>query len=894
MAMPLLTTKLYIPPVRPDLVPRPRLIERLNQGMTYKLTLISAPAGFGKTTLLSEWIPQSERPVCWVSLDPGDNDSTRFWCYFIAALQMRQRQLGENALSLLQSPQQPPIGFFLNTLLNEIAAFPDRFALVLDDYHAIETLALHDAIAHLVDHMPPQMHLVIATRADPSLPLAHWRARGQLTELRAGDLRFTPDEAALFLRQMMGLPLTAEQVAALDTRTEGWIAGLQLAALSMRGRQDISGFIAAFTGSHRYVLDYLMEEVFEQQSADVQDFLLKTSILDQLNSPLCDVVTGQAGSQATLERLERANLFIISLDDERCWYRYHRLFADLLHHRLRQAQRDLLPELHRRASEWYEREGLAVEAFQHTLAAGDLEQAVRLVEENARDMVRRGELATLLKWLKALPDEVARSRPRLCMAYAWALLFTGQAGAAEPRLQDAERALAQRVASPLAASDEHKIAPLLGEVALLRLLFARYQEDLPKTIELSQLGLEQIDEDDFFARGLVYLSLGVALRLSGDVTGAVQACTEAVRLCRAAGNIMAAMISAYNLSRLYGLQGQLHRAAETCRQVLQSAEGWTGPGLGMVYLGTADVLYEWNELAAAEQHVREALALGEPGGYLGLLINGYTLLARIRQACGDVQGAHQAIHKLEQAVQQRDLLQTSVQEIAAYRAWFSLMEGNLRASACWAQTIEPDPDDRLDTLREFQWITLVRVLLAQGRPDEARPLLERLLHTAEAEGRMGKVIEILALQALMWQACGDTAGALAALKRALALAEPEGYIRTFVDEGAPMARLLYQAASRGIAPKYVSELLASFDASEHGRVGETLPYPCTQPLIEPLTPREVEVLRLIAAGLMNQEIANQLFISVATVKRHITNIYSKLGVSHRTQALTRAQELSLL
>jgi len=882
---PLLLTKLCAPQVRSGHVRRPRLLARLNRGVEGKLTLVSAPAGFGKTTLLGEWLQQLDRPFAWLSLDEGDNDPARFLAYLAAALQTVQTDWGRAVQKLPRSSQPPVTAALLAAAINEITTSALPFALALDDYHRISEQTVHETITFLLDHVPPHMHLVIATRADPPLPLARLRTRGELTEIRADDLRFAAAETAALLNQAMDLELTPEQIAVLESRTEGWVAGLQLAGLSLQGLQhgDVASFIEAFAGSHRYVMDYLVEEVFGRQPPHIQEFLLQTSILHRLCGSLCNALTGHANGQKMLERLEQLNLFTIPLDHHRRWYRYHHLFADLLRDHLRQTQPEKVPELHWRASEWYEREGLAVEAFQHALAAGDLERAVRLVEENARAMVRRGELATLLKWVKALPDEVVRSRPRLCVAYGWALLFTGQASATEPRLQDAERTLAQRVASPLAASDEHEIAPLLGEVALLRLLLARYQEDLSQTIELSQQGLEQIGEDDFFARGLVYLSLGIALRLSGDITGAVQACAEAARLCRAAGNSMATMISTYNLSRLYGLQGQLHRAAETCRQALQSADEWTGPGLGMVYLGTADVLYEWNELAAAEQHVRAALALGEPGGYLGLLINGYTLLARIRQAWGDVQGAHEAIHKLEQAVQQRNLSQTIAEEMAAYRAWFGLMRGNLRAAVCWAKTIEPSPDDRLDTLREFQWITLVRVLLAQDRPEETGPLLEQLLHTAEAEGRMGKAIEILALQALARQMCGDTAGAIAALKRALLLGAPEGYVRSFVDESTPMATLLRRAMSQGIAPHYVSRLLAAFEEPA-----------VIRPLVEPLTPREMEVLRLITAGLRNQEIAGQLFISVATVKRHITNIYGKLGVSHRTQAVARAQELDLV
>jgi LuxR family maltose regulon positive regulatory protein len=891
MATPLLTTKLYIHPVRPELVPRPRLAERLNAGLHRKLTLVSAPAGFGKTTLISEWLQQVDRPFTWISLDDGDNDLSRFLAYLAAALQRINSSWGQTVQELLCSPQPPAPTAMVAALINKITASGSPFVLILDDYQLISAPPVHDALAFLLDNMPPPMRLVILSRADPPLPLARLRARGELTEIRADDLRFTMDEAVVFLNEVMDLDLTRQQIAVLESRTEGWVAGLQLAGLSLQGLQhgDVASFIEAFAGSHRYVMDYLVEEVFSRQPPDVQRFLLQTSILDRLCGSLCDALTGHANGQEMLERLEQLNLFTVPLDHHRRWYRYHHLFADLLRERLRQTQPERGPELHRRASEWYEYKALTAEAFRHALAAEETERAARLAEESAGEMIRRGEMATLLRWLGALPDEVVRSRPRMSIDYAWGLLLTGQVSAVEPRLRDAERILAQWETSQPAASEEPGICELHWNVRIIRLFVARFEGDSLRTIELAQQALEQLDEEHTFGRGLLYFNLGAALREVGDVPSAVEAYSQAAALCQVAENTVAAMIATFYLARLYMVQGRLHHAAGNCQEALRSTEQRAAsdirrsPAWGMVYLAMADVLYEWNELAAAEQHVRAALALGEPGGYLDLLINGYTLLARIRQACGDIQGAHEAIHKLEQAVQQGNLHRTIVEKMAAYRAWFWLMEGNLGAAVCWAKTIEPSPDDRLDTPREFQWITLVRVLLAQGRPDEAGPLLEQLLHTAEAEGRMGKAIEILVLQALARQACGDTAGALATLKRALVLGEPEGYVRSFVDESTPMATLLRRALSQGIAPHYVSRLLAAFEEPA-----------VAQPLVELLTPRELEVLRLIAAGLRNQEIADQLIISVATVKRHITNIYGKLGVSHRTQAVARAQELDLV
>jgi LuxR family maltose regulon positive regulatory protein len=894
MVAPLLTTKLYIPPLRSNLVPRLHLIEQLDEGLHpgHRLTLVSAPAGFGKTTLVSEWLHQGKWPFTWLSLDDGDNDSTRFLAYLVAALQEIDGNWGRVIQTALCAPQLPPPTVLLAALINEIATDGPDFILALDDYHVIINPSIHDMLAFLLDNLPPQMHLVIMSRADPPLPLSRLRAHGELIEIRADALRFTAEEAVVFLNEVMGLNMTSQQIARLEARTEGWVAGLQLAALSLQGLrhgEDIVSFVEAFAGSHRYVMDYLIEEVFNRQPPQIQEFLLQTSILDRLCRPLCDALTGQTNGQEMLERLERANLFLVPLDHHRRWYRYHHLFADLLRDRLQQTRPDAVPALHRQASEWYEGEGLVAEAFHHALAANDIERATCLAEDNARHMVRRGELTTLLRWLSALPEEVVRSRPRLCVNYAWALLMTGRADAVEPCLRDAEKALARRAASPPMADEEREIAALRGEVALTRLFLARIRDDLGRTIERSQQNLEQMNEENPFVRGLLHLNLGIAFRRSGEMAKAAHALAEAVRLCQAAGNTLATMIATNNLAWLYEIQGQLRRAAEIRRQVLQSTEECGGPvmqyspGLGVVHLGLAHSLYEWNELEVAEQHVQEGIALGEPGGYVGVLVNGYRLLARLRQARGDVRGALAAIHKLERAVRQRNAPQATRDEVAAYQAALWLAQGNVEAASRWAEGVEVSPDDHLDTLGEFKAITLARVLLAQAKPDEAEPLIERLLQAAESEGRMGKVVEILALHALARQAHGDTGGTLASLKRALTLAEPEGYVRTFVDEGTPMAALLRQALVRGIAPRYVGRLLAAF--------GEPA---AAQPLPEPLTGRELEVLRLIVAGLTNQEIADQLVISVATVKRHITNIYGKLGVSHRTQAVARAQELDLL
>jgi LuxR family maltose regulon positive regulatory protein len=886
----LLLTKLFVPQVRASRVTRPGLAARLNQGLRGKLTLVSAPAGFGKTTLISDWLQQVDRPCTWLSLDEGDNDPNRFLTYLTAALQRIDSSWGKTVQELLRSPQPPTLRAMTVTLINEIADADSPLVLVLDDYHLISAPSIHEALSFLLDNLPPQMHLVILGRADPPFSLARLRACGEMIEIRAADLRFTPEEATVFFNEVMNLGLMQRQIAVLERRTEGWIAGMQLASLSLQGllRDDADNLIRAFAGSHRYVMDYLVEEVFDRQPPDVQQFLLQTSILDHLCGPLCDTVTGQTDGAAVLERLERTNLFTVPLDHVRQWYRYHHLFADLLRDRVHQMQPDYVPELHRRASAWYEQEGLAGEAFAHAMAAGDVQRAACLAEAHAKHLVQRGEVATLLRWLEAIPDPVIRSRPRLCVGYAWALFLTGQSGVLEPWLHNVETALAQWAESPFATGNAPDLAPLQGEVDVLRLASSRYREGPVGLIERYRRALDQVSQDDLFSRGLLYLGLGVAGRLNGHVDESIHAYGEAARLCQAAGNTMAAMSAIYDLSRMYGFQGRLAREAETCRQVLESdryarSTSQRSPSLGLIHLGLARVHYEWNELEVAELHTQTGIALGEPGGSLVLLMRGYTLQARIRQAHGDSQGMRQTIRTLERAIEQRDLQQAARDEMAAYCALFDLTLGDLKASARWAETIRPTLHDRLDTLREFQWLTLVRVLIAQRRLDEAAPLLAYLLHTAESEGRTGRAIEILALQALALQAQGRQAEALAALKRALSLAEPEGFVRTFVDEGPAMATLLRQALSRKVAPGYVGRLLVACE----GPAGQ-------RRLVEPLSKRELEVLHLIAAGMRNQEIAEQLVISVATVKRHLTNIYGKLGVSHRTQAVARAQELDLL
>jgi ATP/maltotriose-dependent transcriptional regulator MalT len=890
----LLTTKLHVPQVHPNLVPRPGLIARLNERRIRSLTLISAPAGFGKTTLLGEWVPQSEHCVAWVALDEGDNDPIRFWNYLIAGLQRLHGDLGQHAQAVLraqaQQPQSPAFESVLIALLNECAAFPDEFALVLDDYHIVTTLAIHQGITYLVDHLPPNMHLILTSRSAPPLPLARWRARSQLIELRAEDLRFTPDEAATFLNRVMGLNLSGDDIAALAARTEGWIVGLQMAALSMQGREDRHGFVSAFTGSQRYILDYLTEEVLNRQPENVQTFLLHTSILDRLSGPLCDAVMEQVNSREMLESLERANLFITPLDEEWNWYRYHHLFAEVLRHRLHEDQPELVPELHHRASLWYERNGWMDAAIEHALAAGAFERAAGLIEQVAATMWIQRERATLLHWLEALPDDLVRSRPSLSLSYAWALLFVGQIDGVETRLQDVERGF------EAGAPNRAEVQRMVGYAAVLRSLVACYQGEVSRAVTLSRQALASLPPEDLVLRGVVAINLALnladAYRAGTQVAEANRILAEAAESTQSPGNILTALPVLSLWGELEMVQGKLHHAGETYRRALQLAseyEAQSGqplPSAGAAYLGLADLLREWNELDVAQSQASTGIELGQLAQDWRVLTSGVLTLARIQQAQGDLDGAFRALDEAAQFAR-RSNITWLISRVAAYQARLGLAQGNLKAAVRWAQECGLSTGDEIGYQRESEYTTLARVYLAQGQVEQALELLAWLRDAMENAGLGATVVEVLMLQALSLQAQGNTRGASDVLERALSLAQPEGYIRLFVDEGTAMARLLRRAVGSSVAPHYVDRLREALGEAAPATTKE-------QPLAEPLTERELEVLRLIAAGLSNQAMAAELFITVGTVKRHLTNIYGKLGVSNRVQAVEKGRALNLL
>ena len=897
--MPILATKLYIPPPRPKVVLRPRLIERLNEGLHRKLILISAPAGFGKTTLVSEWIAVCQRPVAWLSLDEEDNDPVRFLAYLIAALQTIAANIGGGLLSVLQSPQPPPVETMLTTLLNEINTISDNFVLVLDDYHVIEAQTIDNALIFLLEHLPTQMHLVIATREDPGLPLARLRARDQLTELRAADLRFTYSEATGFLNLVMGLQLTEEDIAALETRTEGWIAGLQLAALALQGtissqgRPDVTGFIKSFTGSHHFIMDYLVEEVLRQLAASVQTFLLRTSILDRLCGPLCDAVlfdepaSGQFTSgQEALEYLERANLFIVSLDNERRWYRYHHLFADLLRQRLYQSvasssERDenRVNELHSRASRWYEEHGLDLEAFHHAAAANEVDRAERLIEGKGIPLHLNGAVFTILDWLGSLPKPVLDARPTMWWRYASLLLISGQSAGVEEKLKAAETALQGAGTVGKLSGDE--IRNLIGQIAAARATLALTRYDVESMLAQSRRALEYLHPDSPITRSSAYWTLGYACILQGDRVAARQALTEAIALSQASHAVFTLILANIGLGNVQEADIQLHPAAETYRRVLQLAGDQPQQIIHEAHLGLARIRYEWNDLDAAEQHARQSLHLARQ--YDEKVIDRFVMcevfLARLKLARGDVAGAAAILAQLAQIARQRNFAHR-LPEIAAEQVVIMLKQGNLAAA------------DHLAQIYKLP-LSQARVLLAQGDPSAALAVLESFCQKVETRGWQDERLKGLVLLAVALQTLRETDRVMKALGEALALAEPGGFIRIFVDEGMPMAQLLSGAAARGMNPDYIAKLMAAFEAEVQKSEGASS-LPSAQLLIEPLGLRELEILRLIAQGLSNHEIGERLFLAISTVKGHNRNIFAKLQVQRRTEAIVRARELGLL
>jgi LuxR family maltose regulon positive regulatory protein len=1005
METPLLTTKLFSPPLRQEMVLRPRLIARLNAGLNRKLTLISAPAGFGKTTLLSEWIstlvlqngadmgvkkdpriqglqPKTCKGVAWLSLDERDNDSRRFWTYVVSALQMITPELGSTTLRLLESqPVVPPLSLTssphrvekevsheprprkaietdrteaaLTALINEIAAAQQDggnhpLILVLDDYHTIKEEAIHAGFTFLIDHLPPAggLHLVIAGRTDPPLPLSRLRSRRQMNELDETDLRFTPEEATTLLNQMMGLGLSAKDVADLEARTEGWIVGLQMAAQSIMGRSQgmidsarslntdqptstTTEFIRSFTGSHRDVVDYLTDEVLLQQPPEVQTFLLQTSILDRLCGPLCDAVCTRGKSeiqtpeamglpaQDKLEYLETANLFIVPLDSERRWFRYHQLFSELLRQRLNRRHPNLAPTLHLQASEWYDKEGLIDQAVSHALRAGDHEHTANLIQQHVDYAFKRGEFKLVMGWLEALPEELVRSRPLLCVAYAYSL--------ADDNLDQADRWIEQAqtlLAARPQDADLSVIDPDINNMAIRHVSVyhastARSRgESSNKVIERIQIAQGLIPESDHSNRGILALQLAIEQLNSGDEQASERNLTEALRLGEISGSQYITLIATYALTIITRRRGQLRETAALCRNTLASTvkpterSGRRLPLSGLISIMLGNVLVEWNDLSGAEHFLPKGLELAQLESSLveEIRLVGGLALARLRIAQGDVDGLSGLVDWITQSdrwsKEQVDTIRTYVWLVRSHREPQYLQSVLRLVGERHLEPVEAKWDWEI-----WDKLTWARAIITQGRAtpiDRDQPELQPVLDFLNAQyqivetyGWIELMINTRIVQALAYQVQMMEDESLKALERALILALPEGYARIFLDEGLPMARLLYQAVQRGIMPEYAGKLLATFEATTTERAGATVGPATTKirepsSIIEPLTPREIEVLQLIARGLSNREIAQKLSISLSTVKRHNANIYGKLIVNNRTQAVIRGRDLGLL
>ena len=899
---PLLETKLHVPRGARGLVPRQRLRARLSAGAGSALTLISAPAGFGKTTLLTEWlaaVPHDGPSAGWLSLDKADNDPSLFWKYVVAALRsVAGREVGASALSLLES-SQAPTDAVLTTLINDLFTVSGDVILVLDDYHVIEARDVHDGVVFLLEHLPPQMHLIIASRADPPFSLARWRGDGRLTEIRAADLRFTPEESATYLDGTIGGVLTTQDVATLNQRTEGWIAALQLAALSMQGRDDLASFIAGFAGDDRYIVDYLAEEVLQRQSEDVRQLLLQSSILDRLSGPLCDAVTGQGNGRATLGTLERANLFLVPLDDRRRWYRYHHLFADVLRAHLLGEQPDNVPALHSRASGWFERNGEPTEAIRHALAAGDFDRAANLAELAIPAMRQDRHEATIRGWLKVLPDEVVRVRPVLTVGLAGALVVAGEFEGVEGRLRDAERWLdvtgSGAPSAEMIVADEAGFRSLPGATEAYRAALALAHGDVPGTVTHARRALEVSPGEDHLVRAAAAGMLGLASWTSGDLEAGYQGYAECVDGLRRVGHIADIFGCSIALADIRRTQGRLRDAMRTYEHALQLADDQGGPvvrGTSDMYVGMSEVYRERDDLQTATELLVRSQELGE---HIGMPQNRYRWLvamARIREAGGDVGAAVDLLDEAER-LYVGDFF-PNVRPVAAVRARSHVLRGEVGEALAWVRERGLSVQDDLSYLREFEHVTLARVLLALHRTERSEPslqeavrLLDRLLAEAETGERTGTVIEILVLQALAHQALGDMPAALASLQRALSLAEPEGYVRIFVDEGAPMGSLLRALASQGSAGRYARRILAISSTTDHDR-------PVKQSLVEPLSERELDVLRLLGTDLNGPEIARELMVSLNTMRTHQKNIYAKLGVNNRRAAVRQGDELKLL
>ena len=904
----LLKTKLAIPPLRTDLVSRPRLLKKLNEGANKNFFLLSAPPGFGKTTLLSEWIHKKKFPAAWFSIDERDNDPISFLTYMIAALQTLEKNWGQPALELIQSPQLPSFESTIITLINSITPTPKNFALVLDDYHLIQSSSIHDMLSFFLDTLPAKMHLFLATRSDPPLPLSRIRTQNQMAELRTGDLSFTPDETTQYFKDKLNVDLTIEDIALLESRTEGWITGLQLAALSMQGRKDLSTFVAEFSGDNRYIVDYLMEEVLHRQPENIQDFLLQTSILDPLSGPLCDAVTEQKNSQQMLNMLEKSNLFIFSLDNERKWFRYHRLFADSLSQRFQHKHGEIVPELHRRACDWYDEHAMKFEAVDHALAAHDYDRAAFLLEDIAETVWDRGQQVKLAQWFGHLPERLISKRPQLCVFYARSLIMSGRQKEAEQCLTSAEKILdssSEEVVEilPDGTCFQHIFnrKEMLGKISAVRTLMAMYKGDVANVIEHAYHALVLLSEENLTWRGVVETMLGMAHGWAGDgdMEKAAEAFSSAISIIKKAGNTSFYLFAGLALAGVYTYLSRMQDAENLCRQLIKAAED-----AGMSKTGNAASLHsilggiicEWNDLETGIPMIKKGLELATLShdfiALQGIRMNWIRVLILIK----DFPRALRFIDEIIKDSKKIDLPPWMGHVVAAYQARIWIELGHTDLFTQWIEERGISIEDKLSCRNEPEHVVLARILIAQDRPEEADRFLEKLIKNAQEGHRIISVIEmhLVRVKALYNQAKIDET--IQELKQALALGEKADLIHAFTMEGKMIARLLTKvlednkrAKSNQGTPystKYINKILAAFEGAKSQQK--------ITGIDESLSEREIEVLKLISTGLTNQEIAEKLFISLNTVRTHTKNINSKLNVHSRTQAIARAKKLGLI
>ncbi len=912
-ANPILPSKLYIPPFKKEFVSRARLLKQLNAGLARKLTLVSAPAGYGKSTTISEWVGQAGKPVAWLSLDKSDNDPSRFWSYFVAALRtipgLEDVWVGGDIFDPRQTPSIPDNETFLANLIIAIISISERFVLILDDLQAITEAGILDDLFFLLENLPPGpkgMHLVIASRSDPPWPLARLRANNEITEIRVRELCFTIDETAAFLNDVMGLTLSAGEIVELDQHTEGWIAGLQLAAISMQGREDFSGFLDAFTGSHRFVLDYLIEEVLSRQTPEILDFLVKTSILERMTEGLCDAVTGNCNGENILLQLERANLFLVALDDQRTWYRYHNLFADLLQKQLRTRYSEQIATLHRQASQWYAQAGSAREAVAHALNTDDWDFAAAQVEEFVLDLIQHGEMTLLQHWMCSLPEEKIRQSPILCVAQAWAAAQYASVELAEDLLAQAEAAL-ENEPSGNGHFDPQVYKMISGQIAVLQVVIARLRGDSTHRQQaLVQEALDQLPADDAASRATLFLRLGFSYLDLGKDEEADRTFSQAYRLGQSGSNYYAAHVANYGRMVIARRHGNLHELAAICRQTLDASTAYDEQQRslnGFAHIMSGSLYYEWNNLDEAERLLVQGIDLVEQAGMAELLIKGHYTMACLNAARG----------KTEPLPELREIAKNGHPGLTHYAASLRvrlhlLSTPQSKNTQFTAETTQWAEAQQLDFRGRpaYDWemrekLIYARVLCRQYESQPSSRLkagLEQVLdfiqgqcHPLDELNWWGTLVEVYIVIALIMHNLERKAEALTALKQALDFAETQGFLRAFLDEGQPMRALLHLALADGKHKEYSREILAAFDSQTPSSRSITPHQPDN--LTESLSAREMQVLRLLNTRLSVPEIAEEIHLAPTTVRTHVQHIYQKLGVHGRIEALQRAEKLGL-